>query len=109
GSEHLEGILQLITENPEMTPANFIEITRGTEYEKTVRYLMDAPLNLVTTTGGEIPFKDRIDYFAVILGEVLMKPLKERAEALKIQLSQGNSNALEEHGAIQRIIRNNLG
>ena len=38
-----------------------------------------------------------------------MKPLKDRAEALKIQLSQGNSNALEEHGAIQRIIRNNLG
>ena len=61
GSSHLEGILQLISENPEITPANFI----------------------------------------------LLKPLKERAQMLKIQLSQGNPNALEEYGVIQRIIRNN--
>ena len=107
GSSHLEGILQLISENPEITPANFIELTRGTEYEKTVRFLMDAPLNLVTTTGAELPFNDRIDYFAVLLGDVLLKPLKERAQMLKIQLSQGNPNALEEYGVIQRIIRNN--
>ena len=100
-------ILQLISENPEITPANFIELTRGTEYEKTVRFLMDAPLNLVTTTGAELPFNDRIDYFAVLLGDVLLKPLKERAQMLKIQLSQGNPNALEEYGVIQRIIRNN--
>lgn len=107
GSSHLEGILQLISENPEITPANFIELTRGSEYEKTVRFLMDAPLNLVTTTGAELPFNDRIDYFAVLLGDVLLKPLKERAQMLKIQLSQGNPNALEEYGVIQRIIRNN--
>ncbi len=109
GSAHLEGLLQLITENPEITPANFIEITRGNEYEKTVRLLMDAPLNLNTTTGDELPFNVRISYFAVLLGDVLLKPLKERAEVLKIQLAQGNNKALEEHGAIQRVIRNHLG
>ena len=104
GSSHLEGLLNLIVENPEITPANFIELTRGTEYEKTVRNLMDAPLNLIGADGNEISFKDRIDYFSTLVADVLIKPLKERAEALKYQIQQGNTGALEEHIAIQKIL-----
>ena len=106
GSEQLIDILNLILENPDITPAKFIELTRDTPYEKTVRLLMEAPLNLSFEAGKELSFESRIDYFADLIEDVLVQPIKARANTLKILMNQGNMNALKEFDSISKQILN---
>ena len=107
GADELSGLLKIIASTPDITPAKFIEETRQTPYEKVVRVLISAPLNLTFESGGEIreiPYMDRIEYFADILCEVITKPLKERANVLRIEMSQGKMDALSEYTQIQKEI-----
>ncbi len=105
GADQLEGILEIIRQTPSLTPANFIEIARDTRYEKIVRMLMDAPLNLMAADGTELSFENRIDYLSALILDVIFKPLRERADFLKLKINREPSAALlEEHTAIQRII-----
>lgn len=107
GTDELSGLLKIIASTPDITPAKFIEETRQTPYEKVVRVLISAPLNLTFESGGEIreiPYVDRIEYFADILCEVITKPLKERANVLRIEMSQGKMDALSEYTQIQKEI-----
>ncbi len=107
GADELEGLLKIIAKTPDITPAKFIEQTRQTSYEKIVRLLISAPLNLTFESGGEIreiPYVDRIEYFADILSEVITKPLKDRAKILSVEMSQGKMDALSEYTQIQKEI-----
>lgn len=107
GADELEGLLKIIAKTPDITPAKFIEQTRQTAYEKIVRLLISAPLNLTFESGGEIreiPYVDRIEYFADILSEVITKPLKDRAKILSVEMSQGKMDALSEYTQIQKEI-----
>ncbi|NLK85736.1 MAG: DNA primase [Aeromonadales bacterium] len=105
GSEQLEGLLNMILETPDITAANFIEVTRQGPYETIVRTLMSAPLNISFENGSkELKFEEKIDYFSDIMSKVLEKPLKDRAEVLKIQLAQGNTKVLNEYTALQKEI-----
>ena len=107
GADELEGLLKIIAKTPDITPAKFIEQTRQTSYEKIVRLLIGAPLNLTFESGGEIreiPYVDRIEYFADILSEVITKPLKDRAKILSVEMSQGKMDALSEYTQIQKEI-----
>ncbi len=104
GTTQLNTLLRLIEENPEMTPANLIEHVRDTEYEKIVDAFMNSKLNIVMDNGRELSFKDRLSYLGVLLKEVLLKPLRERAEYLKADIAHGSLDALTEHAAIQKLL-----
>ncbi|MGN1281890.1 MAG: DNA primase [Succinivibrio sp.] len=107
GVNELRGLLRIVLENKDMSPAKFIELTRDSEFERVVRVLMKAPLNTAFESGSEVKelsMIDRIEYFADILAAVIVKPLKERAAMLKVQLSQNNLNAMAEHTELQKQI-----
>lgn len=107
GVSELKQLLDTVLENKDMTPAKFIEIARGTELDKIVRLLIDAPLNLSFEKDGqvkELSLVDRIEYFADILAMVIARPLKERAAALKLQLNQNNLDAMTEYTELQKQI-----
>ena len=97
-------LLRMIEESPELTPANLIEHVRDTEYERIVDAFMNSNLNLTMDNGRELSFKDRLAYFGVLLKEVLLKPLRERAEYLKTDIANGSLEALAEHSAIQKLL-----
>jgi DNA primase len=104
GTTQLNMLLRMIEESPELTPANLIEHVRDTEYERIVDAFMNSNLNLTMDNGRELSFKDRLAYFGVLLKEVLLKPLRERAEYLKTDIANGSLEALAEHSAIQKLL-----
>ena len=59
------------------------------------------PLLITHQDGSDIPFNDRVDYFVQLLIEVISKPLKDKAEELKIKMNQGDNEALAKYSLIQ--------
>ena len=66
-----------------------------------MRKLISAPLLITHQDGSDIPFNDRVDYFVQLLIEVISKPLKDKAEELKIKMNQGDNEALAKYSLIQ--------
>ncbi|MCR5537104.1 MAG: DNA primase [Succinivibrio sp.] len=88
GSSELAEVFHLIRDNPKITPAAFIEITRDTPKEKLYRTLIDAKLNLRSEQYLQQDEQQRwlflrIASFAQTLTEVLSQPFVQRIEELK--------------------------
>ena len=101
GTRELEYLIKLISSKRDLTPSELIEYTRESEYASTVRKLISAPLLITHQDGSDIPFNDRVDYFVQLLIEVISKPLKDKAEELKIKMNQGDNEALAKYSLIQ--------
>ncbi|MGN0902271.1 MAG: toprim domain-containing protein, partial [Succinivibrio sp.] len=101
GLDFLEYILGLIEDNRSIMPSDIIELTRDTPNERIVRQLINAPLKTTIDKGVELTFVQKIDYFAELMSDVLTEPLKQRAQYLKMRISQGDRSALEEYTMMQ--------
>ena len=102
GTSVLEYLISMIGTKRDLTPSELIEYTRGSKYDSIVRKLINAPLNLTQPDGSDIPFNDRVDYFVQLLIEVISKPLKDKAEELKIKMRQGDNDALAKYSLLQK-------
>lgn len=101
GTNVLGYLIKLIGSKRDLTPSELIEYTRESEYDSIVRKLISAPLIITHQDGSDIPFNDRVDYFVQLLIEVISKPLKDKADELKIKMNQGDNEALAKYSLIQ--------
>lgn len=96
GASELNYVISEIEKNPEITTATFIEKFRGTNREIYISRLINAPLGLSLPSGEELGVGPRLEYFARLLALVLLEPLQNRADYLKLNAEHLNKEEFSE-------------
>lgn len=85
----------------ELTPAILLARSRGTPLEHIYTTLISVPISAAGCGRADASERDNMDFFVDLITEVLVEPLRKRADYLTLHATQGGAAAQQEVMAIR--------